>query len=246
MGIYRDGSIYVSDQKGSVDYLLGVLIDSPSLAVAINRDEKTIYLNDTSLVEDGFYIGLQFGRNEFQAQILSHDDGLNTITVDTPVDTNYPLGSTVKIRNCNLALDGSTDTLIAYVSPIAGQKWDITRMIVNITSTGEPDDTKFGDIASLEHGLVVRNYNVDNNGTIFNVKNNGNFRERSYDTEYKEKAGGGAWSTSMRKTFKSNGVVFRVDGDKSGQFQILIQDDLTVGGTIESFRVTIGGHVVYN
>ena len=177
----------------------------------------------------------------YQGEVLSTT--ATTIALDTPLDYAFSAGAICTATTKQMAVDGSSATKVFHAKPGAGVKWDITRMLFFLEGTAAMDNGKFGDIASLTNGIVVRK----KDGTyknIFNAKNNGDFATRAYDITYDAKAPAGTTAVRVRRTFAGpdkNGVTIRLDGDAGDELEILIRDDLT--GMV-SFNAIAQGHVV--
>jgi len=177
---------------------------------------------------------------EFYA-IAKITNGDGSVILDRPIDhtftTNTCINQTV---TSEMAVDGSLTnqifTVRAGTNPI-----DITRILLVISDAGSMDDGKFGVLASLSNGVVVRT--VDGfNKTIFNWKNNGEIGLFCYDTDYVAAAQGPAGSESFkaRITFagqSKHGVALRLSGDDV--LQVVIQDNLS---GLDSFKIVAQGH----
>lgn len=177
----------------------------------------------------------------YQGEILSVT--ATTITLDTPLDYAFTVGAICTATSKELAVNGAVTTQVFHVRPNTGVKWDITRMIFFIEGTGAMDNGKFGDIAALTNGIVVRK----KDGTyknIFNIKSNGDFATRAYDITYDAKAPAGTTAVRVRRTFSGkdkNGVVIRLNGDVADDLEILVRDNLA---GLVSFNVIVQGHLV--
>jgi len=177
----------------------------------------------------------------YQGEVLSVT--ATTITVDTPLDYAFSAGAICTATSKQMAVDGSSVTQIFHAKPAAGVKWDITRMMFFLEGTATMDNGKFGDIAAITNGIVVRK----KDGTyknIFNAKKNGDFALRAYDITYDAKAPAGTTAVRVRRSFAGqdkNGVTVRLDGDEGDELEILIRDDLT--GMV-NFNAIAQGHLV--
>lgn len=239
--------VYIQDQTTDiVDYYLCRQLSTLALSAATAIDSYTLSVVSGATVTNGTYVCIQEDGRAFQARVLS-GGGTNTLTLDTPLDYPFTTNAIIANREPNLNVNGSVTPVLASLAPAPGVKWDITRIILNITDDAEPDDGKFGGIASpgLTKGIVLRKSNGIHH-TIFNAKTNGDLRERAYDVAYSDRANPvtGQYGVSMRRSFggqDKNGVVIRLDGDKGDALEILIQDDLT---SLSSFRIVAQGHVV--
>jgi hypothetical protein len=110
-----------------------------------------------------------------------------------------------------------------------------------MTDDTSMDDNRFGGIAKLTRGVVLRIVDTFQK-TIFNWKTNGEIAQWCFDTTYSDKAPAGFFGFRARITFggqSKHGVVLRIStGDV---IQIVIQDDLS---GLETLRVCGEGHEV--
>ena len=235
--------VMIQDQTSDiVDYYLCIQLFELALAQVAIIESNVITVVDGTDVIAGTYVCIQNKTRTFQAKILSKVG--NELTLDTPLDFNFPInGTSVNNRSPQLNLDGSTNVVVGSLGPNSGVKWDITRIILSMTHVSAADDGRFGGIAALAKGIVVRKSDGVHH-TIFNAKTNGDLRERMYDLTFSDRAPAGQYGTAARRTFAGqgkNGVVIRLDGDTEERIEIIIQDDLT---DLTSFRVIAQGHVV--
>ncbi len=161
----------------------------------------------------------------------------DVITVDTPIDFVFPSGSTGLIVNTNMAVDGSVTPRIfkvqAGVTPVF-----FRRFVMTITDGSSMDDSKFGGIAALTNGLVLRIVNGFQK-SIINVKTNSDLRQWAYDLQYADKAPAGVYGVASRLTYagkEKHGVVLSVSG--TSEIQWVVQDDLT--GLLTLFQSAMG------
>lgn len=163
---------------------------------------------------------------------------VDTITVDRPIDHDFPLGALGRIVSTQMNVDGSVTPVIFSVR--AGTiPTDITRLMIGITDNLAMDSSKFGGIAALTKGLVFRVLNSYQK-TVFNFKSNGQIKNYSFDAEYDDKAGAGLFGFYSRISFggdDKHGVVLRISG--TDVLQWVVQDDLTA---LSSLNVTAQGH----
>ena len=169
----------------------------------------------------------------------------NVITLDTPINAVFPIGSVAASRNIDISLaNGSVTTEIyEFTVPEIGTSIDVVRFMFTMECDGAPDDSKFGNLVALTNGIVLRKIDLD--GVIFNywnIKTNGEFASLSYDVTYSDKAGGGNHGVRIRMTYggqDKHGVTIRLEPTE--RLELLIQDDLT--GLI-NFLITVQGHLV--
>ena len=168
------------------------------------------------------------------------------ISLDTPLDFNFPIGSFVSVGDINMNVDGSVTPQIFGVRNPTGEDIplaiDITRIIFSMLTSGAVDLSKFGDInGGLVNGLVLRKAD----GTyrnVFNVKTNAELKEIMYDVDIQAASGNQQDGLTGRFTFGGQeklGAVIRLRKDEDLQF--IVQDDLT---SLQSFTVTAEGSEV--
>lgn len=234
--------VAVQDQTSDiVDYFLCREIQGLTLAQNVVLDSYDIVVTDSTGVVVGTYVCVQEGTRAFQAQILSIN--ANTLTVDTPADFAFTTSALIANRTPDLNVDGSGTVEIASLFPIGTAKWDITRIIMDMSCISAPKDNLFGDLTALTRGVVIRKSNGIHH-TIFNAKTNAELKERMYDVDYTTVVGQGVDGVKCRRSFAGqdkNGVVIRLDPENNEKLEILVQDDLT---GLSKFRIVAQGHVV--
>ena len=173
----------------------------------------------------------------------------NIVTMDTPLDFSFQAGSVVTVNNSNMAVNGSVTPVHFHLrtgTPSIPSDIDVTRMIMVCQTATAVDLNKFGNLAKLTRGLVLRTEN-DLTGVvrnIWNVKSNGELASIGYDwTPYSaSNPAQGINGFSWRLTFggqEKMGVVIRVD--QYGQLGLIVQDNLS---TLTSLICVVEGHVV--
>lgn len=169
------------------------------------------------------------------------------ITLDSPIDFNYQIGSEVTFNNTNMAVDGSVTPVHYHLrtgSPSIPSSIDITRMLMVCECVNPVDLNKFGDLNALTRGILFRQLQGNVMRNIWNIKANRELIALAYD-----------WSTfdashpqqgingfSWRLTFNGQnkmGVALRVEQD--GQLGIVVQDNLS---SLVSLTCIVEGHVV--
>ena len=180
---------------------------------------------------DGVYIGEQIG-----APVGS------VITIDTPVNIALPAGSFVAAVTTNMAVDGSSTTQAFAVGPVLTGSLGIlhiTRIMGHFLDSSAMDDGKFGGIAALTNGCVLRK-NDGKISTLWNVKTNADLALICYDFSYNDKAGGGKYGANFRDTYGGQGAHGVVLELLPGEYlELLIQDDLT---GLDEFTMMAQGH----
>lgn len=171
----------------------------------------------------------------------------NVITVDTPLDFAYPIGSFATSGSDNLAVDGSVTPQIFALrntterTPIT---IDGTRMIFTCLTVDPVDLSKFGDIVGgLTNGIVLRTVNgVFSN--IFNAKSNAELSNLMFNFEIVASSNPAQGQDGFigRLTFAGQnrvGVTIRIA--ENDDLQLIVQDDLS---SLIEFKIKIEGHVV--
>ena len=238
--------VFVQDQSTEIiDLLMHVELNTTTLSADSVIGLKTIELTAGHGAVAGNYIEIAEGQRFAQWRVQSV--ATDTITLDDPVDQIFTsAGADVKVSSTDMAVDGSITPVVFQVDPIAGQTWDITRIIIVIESTSNNMDfTTFGSLSPLTNGCLLRTKNGQNKN-LFNWKTNGDFINRSFDSLFQSKSGGGGSGFTSRSTFSGQsrrGVVVRLNGDKDDMIQVVIQDDVSAAALIK-FQIIVQGHVV--
>lgn len=210
-------------------------------------DTHAIEVPGSSGILVGDYVGV-FWENRFYfgtvlAVVVSTTD---TITFDSPLDYSYPTGSTVLTTTREMNVDATASRQIFQIGPVFDwqeNQIDINRIIFHITDASTMEDTTFGGIAALTHGLFLRRVSAD--GTIqnyYNVKNNGELANLSFDLNYPDKVPAGTYALRCRYTYNGkdkHGVAVRLSAGDTLQ-AIVLGDDLT---DLSSFRMIAEGNI---
>jgi hypothetical protein len=183
-------------------------------------------------------------KNFIQSRVLSV--ATDAVTIDQPVNRIYAENEVVVIASDDMLVDGSVTPQVFSILPLSGQKGDMVRIIMSITSNAPQDFSTFGSAVALTNGCVLRVKKSD--GTfknIFNWKSNGDFIERAFDGDFLINNGNNVRAFYGRRTFggqSKNGVVIRLEGSLNEELQIVIQDDLVSDITNLTFRMHAQGH----
>ena len=169
----------------------------------------------------------------------------NAITIAMPIERIWTIAAVVRRVNIGMNVDGSSTIRKFTFAPLVSS-WDISRFILNMTHTGAGDDTKFGSLPVLANGVFSRRKNTDKStyGNLFNALNNADLRERSFDLNYSDKAGGGNEGTSIRRSFNGddkNGAVVRIEGPKLQEIESFVRDDIDA---LVRFHIVLQGSAV--
>lgn len=237
---------------------------SPVLTVPLLKGRATLSLTADTIIDDpiinvGASHGLIVGEiveladttlmKFMQSAVVSID--VNAITLDQPVNRVYTnAGSVVQASSKELLVNGSVIPQVFSILPLPSQAGDMVRIIMEIRggSNKTMDFTKFGSAPALTNGCVIRIKNQDGTFTnLFNFKSNGDFIEQGFDNGFLEPSTGNTITGFVARVTwggqSKHGVVIRLEGSKSEELQIVIQDDLTTGADVNTlFHVTAQGH----
>lgn len=234
----RPLDIFFTKDTGATDFL----------SVAASFDDTSITLVDDTDFNVGDYIGIFAAGDKFYFGTILTLPGGNVLTLDTPIDSPFPIGSFIAATSREMNVDGSisAQTFVIRGAGVGSTlKLDITRLIFQIITTDSPTFEEFGDIADgLDNGCVLRRNNgeVEN---IFNVKTNGELSNLMYDLTFMDASNpSGVNGIAGRMTFAGqtkHGVALRLETGDTIDF--IIQDDLS---GLLTFRIIAQGHVVEN
>lgn len=246
-------------------YFLNIQGAPTTLLNAITTVDPTTFVYTFDVVESGDmsvgdFVGIFIDSTMerfFFAEInaISSGTGNATITVDTPLDFNFPAGSTVASFIRSMNVDGSTTPVIFQVEigPASNEMIHVTRLMLQMKTDDPVSLAKFGDLAKLAMGLVLRK--VTNEGVIQNIwtiKDNAQLALYSGPADWIPYAAlnpvqgqdGMSWRYTLNGPDKHGVVVELNAGDK---LQLVVQDDLETDqnpGHITELFALAEGHFV--
>ncbi len=235
--------VFIQDQTTEaldVPFLLD--LGSFTLDGDTTRDSRFFDANAGHNINVGETIELADSNSFMQAKVLGVIS--DAIEIDTPINHVYLDSTSGSRATDDMRVDGSSTPKIFSVLPLATQSGDMTRVVITIESANAIDFTKFGSIAALTNGIVLRvkRANGDFRNHV-NFKTNGEFIEKAFDFKELSKSGGGGFGIVMRLTYagpEKHGVAVRLDGELGEEWQAVVQDNLLVG--LLKVRITAGGH----
>jgi hypothetical protein len=245
-----EGNLYINavdHTSQSIDFFFGRLDNLTTLSAQANPEDKTLTLTSTTGFVDGTIAGV-FSANDPDVIYLGEQIGApvgSVITMDTPIDQELQIGSAVAGVRKNMNVDGSVTPQSFQIGPVgvgSTATIEITRLMGHILDSTAMDDGKFGGIAALTNGCVLRKHDgVIKN--IWNIKTNGDIALICYDLKYSDKAPGGQFGLNFRNTYASqagHGVALElVPGE---YLELIVQDDLT---GLDKFFMMAQGHYKY-
>ncbi len=249
---YKDGGaqdVAIQDQTSrSIIAKFNKVSNSTDLSVAGVKGAYTITVTSTTGFVDKKYIILFHPATEnfsFYTQVGAVAG--NVVTLDTPLDFAYPIGTFVDTATTDMSVDGSS-TVQTFglrgtgAPPGVDIKVDITSIIIQCITATAVSLPLFGDIAALTRGLVLRKRDgaIQN---IFNVKSNNELSGiMNFQPVVTATPGQGVDGFRAELIFGGQGnmgVVPRLPvGD---DLENLIQDNFT---GLTSLEMTAKGHIV--
>lgn len=214
---------------------------SPTLTSAVTAEDTVISINDNAGISNGDAITFYENSNFSQSIVKSTTaPPAATLTMQSPIDRSYTTGATVEIGAWNMNANGSVGAIEFYICPPPDLKFHITTIGFSMRDDSDMDSGKFGGLAALANGLLLRK----ENGVLQNlllVVNNLGFAEQGYDLTYDDKAPAGTYGVRFRKDMIGRmGVVVELDGSSSDTLKAIVRDDLS--GLVQ-ITCTVMGHV---
>lgn len=153
------------------------IANSTTLSSAGSIDDRTITLTSVTGEAAGKYIILfdPLGKRFTPFHQVGPAVG-NVISLDGPLDFDYPSGTFVDLSDTNMAVDGSSTPQIFGIRgtgapPGVDIDFDMTRIMFSCLTATAVDLSKFGDLDVLTNGLQLRQRN-NRYKNSFNVKTN--------------------------------------------------------------------------
>lgn len=223
--------------------------NSTTLVSAAVKGARTITVASTTGFVEGSYIIL-FSPDDLRFSFMTQI-GVpleNVITVDTPLEFDFPAQTFVDVAITNMNVDGSLTERVFGLRGVGSPpgvdiKVDITRLIFHMVTDSPINLLLFGNLPELARGIVLRRRN-EITENIFNLKSNGEIAGIMFDLNVSQaiNPAQGVDGFVSRLTFAGQskiGVVIRLPiGD---DLEILIQDDLE---DLTLFEITAEGHIV--
>jgi hypothetical protein len=233
--------VAIQDQETpAVNYFLTLPLETLTLAAPTIVDGPDITLEAGHSVAVGNIINIREGAFISQAEVVAVN--VNAITLNQPLAHIFTVAAVINRATKNLAVDGSVTAQTFFIIPPPLVRWHLVGFSVHITDNLELDDTKFGGIAALASGVLMR---VNVGGMYFNLgsaKTNGDLFLLLSSGQYSDKAGAGAfggfWTGLIRDRL---GIVVHLNGADEDTMEVLVQDDIDA---LVSFEVVAQGHVV--
>lgn len=227
-----DATIQDSDSPIFIIPMTRSVVDT-TLSVQAFLGDRAVTVADPSLLAVGQQVSIfASALNRFTIVGILGVSG-SVITLDTPLDCDYPVGTEFVSGNRGMSVDGSVTPVVFGLRNPNGagivQKLDVTKIIFKILTDGNIDLSKFGDIiGGLENGVVLRKVSGGSTNNIVNLKTNGEIKSVCYDLDVEEASGNAQDGLTARLDFGGQskmGAVIRLG--KEDDLQLIVQDDLT-------------------
>lgn len=204
-----------------------------TLSGAASEGDTTINVTNAAAFSVGDKIRLEEDPLAEQGILFITAIVANAVTLDRPIANDYTTAAEIEIVENNMSLVvGSVASPISYrITPPTGAVWQMTRVLISITSTTAMDDAKFGGIPALTNGVVIKGETSVRTAVVTNWKSNTDMINDMFDIEYSSKAPAGSNGLRGRWTFTKAEFIIEMDGDNGDFSEILIQDDLTALST---------------
>lgn len=235
--------VVIQDQHSQVvDRFVTRKLNTATLAIPAIKDARTLTLAAGHNFVSGNMIEIDDGTKSYQSRVINV--ATNVLTVTNPIVCGFAVTSNVYRVSPDLNVNGSVAPVTFTCKPPANVKWDINILSINMLDDTPMDDGTFGGIPAITNGTIFRTVDGDIEH-IFTAIDNGCFR-RHCDTDdpYSDKAPSGIYGLNVKRYFNSqngDGVSRRIGIGGSGEFQVIVQDNLTA---LSRFWVVLRGHIV--
>jgi hypothetical protein len=214
-----------------------------TFANPVSAQDRTFDVVDATGFAIGDRIQIEDGLVETQYPSILNLVG-NTVTLNRPIDKDYTTADGIRKIEINMAVNGSvTPVSFKVVGETTAVDVHITRLLFNMVHATAGDMGKFGNLAPLTRGVLVRAFYKRTNEykTVALWKTNSDIAIDMYDVRFDSRAGGaGDFGTSGRWTLTAAGIAAELQSGLPFDFiEILIQDDLT---GLTTFTINAQGH----
>jgi len=232
--------VSIQDQTSPLVNLYAYRTDAtPTLTSDPAVDDVTLDINTNAGMTDGDAITLLEDDMFFQSIVKSTT--ATTVTMNSGLDKDFSADAAIEVGPWNMNVDGSGVVERFSVKPPPNLNFDIYTVGITITDNAAMDSAKFGGIAALSNGFVIRSENGVSQNLLLAVNNLG-FAEQGFELTYDPKAPAGVYGLRAELNLHiRNGIANRLFGELGDVISALIQDDLT---GLTQITMVVGGHVV--
>jgi len=212
-----------------------------TVASASGVGSTSVVVAFPTVINSGDTVFISNGNVEEPSKMHVTAVGSPFVTLDAPLSKAYPIGTQVEVVDSDLSsttasLGGSRSY---KVKPSSGTTYHIARLNVAIADANAMDDGKFGGIASLANGVVIRKSVKGVITTLTNWKNNGDMAKDMFDVAYTDKAPSGENGLRGRWSFNKFEVYHVIKGEDGDYLEALVQDNITANTLME---LKVQGH----
>ena len=225
--------------------------DSTALAVSvpdITTEPRIIVVDDATGIVVGSYIILFDPASvRFSTFFATAVNGVN-ITLDSPIDFEYPIGTFVDVAIVDMSVNGSVTPEVFGLRGVGAPpgvelSFDVTRIIFTCIADSPVSLSLFANLTALTNGLLLRSRNTRVKN-IFNAKDNREIQGLMFDYTP---------STATNPAQGEDGFVSRLTFGGQNKIGVVIRlpigEDLEVWAQdnllgITSFRIHAEGHIV--
>jgi hypothetical protein len=219
-------------------YVMSEEKDDITLTAAVSKGDEVIAVSaGHGFTGTGEFMVIQEGDIFLQAKVKSV--ATNNITLESPSSSAFTTDAIVIRGLIDLNVDGSVTEKEFVFNKRGGIPIDIQYIHVTIwNASAAGDDGKFGDLAELTNGLLVRKEDGTDQ-SLGNYKSNSSFRDLGAQVDYNDKAGAGTYGVSICFRIKETyGVVLRFDPDTPDVFKVTVRDNLS---TLNKLNISLMG-----
>lgn len=243
--------VLLNDQHSdSFDAYLGIQQQTGiTLTADASEGDRVVSVSASHGFVAGSYLALSKPSRVYIGYVVSVN--VNDITLDRLIPEDFLAVETSIIRGTDqLNVTGTAGSPItAWMSALGySGKFDLTNIVIAMTSTNLPAWDNYGDLATLTYGCTLRVVYDKGMPTqrivnLCNIKSNSHLAQMSDSLEiFDETKPFGVNGLIARLGFggqEKRGVVIRLGG--TDELEYVIQDDLS---TLLEHRVMVRGHVV--
>lgn len=212
---------------------------TPTLSGTQSLGSLTITLTPTADIDIGDAITIKEGDQRYQSIVKAKD--ASSVTVVSPLTYAFTVAASVSAGSWNLNKNGSITPVSFELTSVSGVTMHLTKISINLIDNSVMDSSKFGSLAALANGMVLRHENSRTCNLALLINNSG-FSEQGFSTIYDEKPPSGVYSVRHTMIIPDiYGSVLEVTGDPSDKLILRIQDDLSA---MDNVVCNLGGHII--
>lgn len=242
-GTSNNRDIYIQDQvTTSFNWKFSNKLNAFTWSGTINRGDTQFTATAGHNIVIGNWLEFQVGTFQYQVEVNNVATNLITLALPFPISLTYTAGTYNRV-SIDANVNGSVTSVEFSYENNTTNKYDVYFISSVISSSSEPDGSKFGGIAALTNGTQYYKINPVRtfDSYAYNIKKNACFTVNGFNTTYTTKGGGGgSYSVNVEIPFnEKHGVAIRVLSNE--KITMKVNDDLS---SLTGYRTSILGHVV--